>query len=311
MPLPTPTAPLPTTRRPLAKRPWFWALLGLIGLIVVIGIMFTAAVPLSSDTLRHRIIETLSEKLDSDVELGDLHLRVFPGLRADGVDLRIRRRGMGDYPPLIAIKSFHVDANLLGLWRKHVEHVQLDGLDINIPPSEARDRQKKLEKSEVKNQKSEAKSDDKKPEETVADVVQDPLKAGGVIIDRTDTNDARLLILPLERTRNEVWAIHHLHDDLGSPQPWPFKATLTNGVPPGEIDVEASSASGIATSPATRRSKAASTSPRPILSVFKGSRARCRRRGYFGGTLSQINANGAPTRPTSPSRPAGIRFRCT
>ena len=60
------------------------------------------------------IVASLADQLDSDVELGDLHLRVFPGLRVDGADLRIRRRGMGDYPPLISIKSFHVDASLDG-----------------------------------------------------------------------------------------------------------------------------------------------------------------------------------------------------
>src|SRR5471032_1473875 len=192
MPPPTPTAPPLVTRRPLAKRPWFWALLGLVGLIVVIAVMFTAAVPLSSDTLRHRIIETLSERLDSDVELGDLHLRVFPGLRADGADLRIHRRGMGDYPPLIAIKSFHVDANLLGLWRKHVDHVQLDGLDINIPPSEARDRQKQKEQAA-------GKPDEGPPSR--AEARNDPLHDAGVVIDRVDTNDARLIMIPFEKNK--------------------------------------------------------------------------------------------------------------
>ena len=140
--------------RQLAKRPLFGALLGLAGLVIVLAAMFVAAVPLSSDTLRHRMVRTLSEKLDSDVELGDLHLRVFPSLRADGVDLRIRRRGMAAYPPLISIKSFHVDANLVGLWRKHVDRVQIDGLDINIPPSQARDRQRESEKSTGGTQKS-------------------------------------------------------------------------------------------------------------------------------------------------------------
>ena len=88
------------------------------------------------------MVAYLSDKLDSDVELGDLHLRAFPRLRVEGTDLRIRRRGMADYPPLISIKSFHVEASIMGLYRKHVDHVRLDGLDINIPPSQARDRQK-------------------------------------------------------------------------------------------------------------------------------------------------------------------------
>src|SRR5664279_5904620 len=132
----------PARRRPLVKRPWFWALMSLIGLVIVVMAMLTAAVPLSSDTLRHRIVGYLSARLDSDVELGDLHLRAFPRLRVEGADLRIRRRGLTDYPPLISIKSFHVDASIMGLYRKHVDHLRLDGLDINIAPSQAREKVK-------------------------------------------------------------------------------------------------------------------------------------------------------------------------
>ncbi len=119
----------PRRHRPLRKKPWFWAALSLVGVLIVLGAMFTRVVPMSSDILRQRIIATLSDKLDSEVELGALTMRVFPVLRADGSDLRIRRRGTpAGTPPLIFIKSFHVDANLIGLYRKHVQHVQLDGL---------------------------------------------------------------------------------------------------------------------------------------------------------------------------------------
>ena len=108
--------------------------------MIAVGV-FVANVPLSSDTLRRRIIESLSEKLDSEVELGDLQLRVYPTLRAEGSNLRIRRRGANpDLPPLIAIKSFHVEASIFGLYHKHVDHLRIDGLDINIPPSQVRDR---------------------------------------------------------------------------------------------------------------------------------------------------------------------------
>src|SRR5216684_2386759 len=132
-------------RRPLRKRPLLWVLLTLTGLVIVLAAMFMATVPLSSDTLRHRIVRTLSWRLDSDVELGDLHLRVWPTMRVEGEHLRIRRRGAADdIPPLISIKSFHVDASLVGLMRKHVDHVQLTGLTVTIPPKPERSRQKAI-----------------------------------------------------------------------------------------------------------------------------------------------------------------------
>ena len=90
---PVPSATIPPRRRPLVKRPWFWALMSLIGLVIVFGVMFAAAVPLSSDTLRHRIVSYLSDQLDSDVELGDLHFRAFPRLRLlfETRDKRVQR----------------------------------------------------------------------------------------------------------------------------------------------------------------------------------------------------------------------------
>lgn len=204
-----------TPRRPLVKKPWFWAFVGLLGLLVFLSAAFFAVVPMSAEVLRQRIITTLSDKLDSDVELGALSLHVFPGLRADGADLRIRRRGTpAEMPPLISVKSFHVDASLLRLWRKHVDHVKLDGLDISIPPKQVRVQQKEAGRIADANQPAEA-----APEPTPDEKRQDPLKAGGVVLDRIDANDARLIIIPGKPDKApKIWAIHHLRmHKLGQP----------------------------------------------------------------------------------------------
>jgi hypothetical protein len=287
----------PLVRRPLVKRPWFWALLGLIGLAVVFGVMLTAVVPLSSDILRHRMVAYLSDQLDSEVELGDLHLRAFPQLRVEGAELRIRRRGMGDYPPLISIKSFHVDATILGLFRKHVDHVRLDGLDISIPPSQAREKFKvKNEKLEGKDQKAEGTTG---VEPTAEEMRRDPLKDGGVVIDRMDTIDARLIILPFEKNKEpKVWAIHNLHmRDLGALEPWPFNATLTNGVPPGEIDVNGKFGPWHRDEPGDTPLEGAFNFAKADLSVFKGISGTLASYGYFGGTLDQLEADGQTDTP--------------
>ena len=279
------------------KRPWFWALLGLIGLVVVFGAMFTAVVPLSSATLQRRIVAYLSEKLDSDVELGDIHLRAFPQLRVEGADLKIRRRGLGDYPPLIAIKYFHVDASILGLYRKHIDHLRVDGLDISIPPSQARERVR------VKNEKLERAGETAAGttgvEQTVEEKRRDPLKDGGVVIDKMDTVDARLLILPFEKDKQpKIWAIHNLQMvDLGSLKPWPFKATLTNGVPPGEIDVNGKFGPWHRDEPGETPLEGAFNFAKADLGVFKGISGTLSSQGYFGGTLDQLEANGETDTP--------------
>ena len=266
-------------RRSVVKRPQFVALLALAGLVIVLAVTFVAAVPWSSDALRHRIVRTLSNALDSDVELGDLRLRVFPRLRADGADLRIRRRGMAAYPPLISIKSFHVDADLVGVWRKHVGHVQLDGLDINIPPSQARDGQKEKKKSDGGG--------------------RDPLQYSGVVIDGVDADDARLIILPsIEDREPKIWAIHHvLMQAVGSTQPWPFAATLTNGVPPGEIDVSGRFGPWHRDEPGETPLEGGFNFERADLGVFKGISGTLSSNGYFGGTLALLEAKGNTDTP--------------
>jgi hypothetical protein len=37
------------------------------------------------------------------------------------------------------VRRLSVDADLIGLWRKHVTRVTLDGLEITIPPHHSHD----------------------------------------------------------------------------------------------------------------------------------------------------------------------------
>ena len=55
------------------------------------------------------------------VEVGDLHVRAFPGLHAEGTNVVIRRHGRTDVPPLIVIKSFTADADVLWRWANDPE----------------------------------------------------------------------------------------------------------------------------------------------------------------------------------------------
>jgi hypothetical protein len=263
----------------------------------------------STDVLRRRIITTLSAKLDSDVELGGLSLRVFPGLRADGADLTIRRRGTpAGRPPLISIKKFHVDANLMGLWRKHVDHVQLDGLDINILPKAER-----VEQEAHQSPRSTATAPGNAapaPEQTPAEKRNDPLKSGGVVIDRVDTNDARLIIVPdRDDKAPKVWAIHHLTmHDLGATHSWPFHATLTNGVPPGEIDVNGGFGPWNRDEPGDTPLNGDFVFAKADLGVFKGISGTLSSHGSFDGTLSRLTANGETDTPDFTIKVGGHPF---
>ena len=69
------------------RRVWMWVAVGLIGFAVLAVVATVAAVPLTSNALRKRMIETLSKRLDAEVALGDLTWRVFPTLHASGSNL--------------------------------------------------------------------------------------------------------------------------------------------------------------------------------------------------------------------------------
>ena len=92
------------------KPGWIIVSIALIAAVFV-GVQ-VSRLPMSSERLRASVIETLSARLDSDVELASLTVRAFPRLHAEGAGLTIRRKGQGGYPPLISVKSFTMDGSV-------------------------------------------------------------------------------------------------------------------------------------------------------------------------------------------------------
>ena len=187
------------------------------------SIALALRIPFTSETLRKRVVETLSDRLDAEVELGDLTLRVLPALHAEGTDLRIRHKGRRDVPPLISIDKFTVDADLLSLWRNHVAHVNLEGLDIQIPPDDhAPDEIARATRA-------------RRTVTITADVGR--LTEREIVIDELVADEATLTILPRKAgKRPKVWHMHELHiQSVGALTKMPFQTVMTNAVPPGQI----------------------------------------------------------------------------
>jgi hypothetical protein len=180
-------------------------------------------IPFTSETLCQRVVETLADRLDAEVELGELTLRVLPAPHAEGTGLRIRHTGRRDVPPLISIDAFPVDANLLGLWRYHVARVNLNRVDIQIPPGDHHPDNDRMSGARVEVGDKDADAGDSTEREFV--------------IDELVADEATLTILP--RTagkRPKVWRMHELHiQSVGALTKMPFQAVMTNAVPPGQI----------------------------------------------------------------------------
>jgi hypothetical protein len=299
------THPDPARRR---RRRWIWAFSGLIVATVIVIALLAAAVPLSSDALRHRVVATLSERFDGDVTLGDLHLRIFPSVHAEGSSLLIRKRGRPDVPPLISVNRFAADGDLLGLMRKHVAHVRLEGLDIEIPP---KPRHADDDQAHLSNGSQGAPATTGATQPTGGEGLSGArdLEAG-VVVDAMDSVDARLAIISSDSGKPpKVWAIHTLHmQTVGIGQAMPYSATLTNGIPRGEIATKGSFGPWQRDEPGNTPLGGTYTFDHADLSIFNGISGILSSRGRFDGTLARIDAAGETDTPDFAIKVGGHPF---
>ena len=113
------------------------------------------------------------------------------------------------------------------------------------------------------------------------------------------STDAKLAIIPKEQGRNpKVWGIHRLRmHNLGVDQSMPFEATLTNTVPPGEIETTGAFGPWQAESPGLTPLGGKFVFDHADLGVFKGISGMLSARGTFGGALNRIDVNGQTDTP--------------
>jgi hypothetical protein len=275
------------------RRTWIIGISAGAGLVVLAAAITAARVPLSSNVLRERVISTLADRLDAEVELGDLTLRLYPGLRAVGTGLAIRHHGRRDVPPLISVERFTVDASLAGLWRKRVSRVVLDGLDIQIPPRRGpSDDPSAAESTTTESRLPPAQS-------IKQDTPSTPGSIDQVIIDEVVADNARLVILRRDKTKMpRTWSMHELSlRSVGSAQQMPFRSLLTNAVPPGTISTSGTFGPWSVEDPGETPLEGLFTFRDADLSVFKGIAGILSSEGSYDGTLDTISVHGETDTP--------------
>ncbi|MGB0008834.1 MAG: hypothetical protein WBP97_17175, partial [Candidatus Sulfotelmatobacter sp.] len=124
-----------------------WALLGIIlCLFVAVGaVAVWLVIDRAEPILRARVVQTLSNRFQSRVELKSLGVSVVKGLEVYGSGLKVY--GATDpnpyeagVQPLISIREFHFHTGIRNLFRPvvRVDTVYVKGMDLNIPPKESR-----------------------------------------------------------------------------------------------------------------------------------------------------------------------------
>jgi hypothetical protein len=200
-----------------ARSTWKWigiaALLFFIGSLVAVRIVIARAGPI----VRARIIQTLSTRFNSKVELASFSVSVLNGIQVSGSGLKIF--GTTDpnpyeagIQPLIGIGEFRFQTALRSLFRSpmHVDTVYVKGLELNIPPKGNRQEMKQLRSTNSKLT---------------------------IFVDKFVCEDTNLMINTVNPGKPPLeFTIRNLTlKDIGPGQPMKFNATLVNPKPVGDI----------------------------------------------------------------------------
>jgi len=275
------------------NRRWLMAAGLLFGLIVIsMGVLTSILKKRYEPYIRDQAITYLRERFDSEVELADLHIRMpristlrllLTGGRGsvaevDGGGLFLRYLGRRDLPPMFAIKAFHfyVDLALLFGKNKTVPLVQLDGMEIYVPPKGERP----VLTSSAQRQGQEA----SKQRST----------ASSVVIEEVLITDATLVILPRDQSRIPLsFDIRRLRlESAGKDISMNYDAELTNPKPPGLIRSQGKFGPWATDWPGNTPLVGSYTFENADLSVFHGIGGILNSTGRFEGTLDNIRARG-------------------
>lgn len=272
-------------------RKWIVILATILLSLIVISI---AIFPWIKTLVQHRVDAYLRTEFDSDVQVGGIHVWLWPRIRVEATDVMLRHVGELQLPPLIQIKKLTVAANISGLFHKpiHVSRIDLQGLQIHTPPRT--------------HQSSAAQADENHQNENLA-------RKYPVLIETVTADDAFLVTLRAQPGKKpRQFAIQHLEiKDLSFSQPASFQATLLNPIPVGEIHAIGQVGPWNAVDPANTPVTGDYTFENANLATIRGISGILSSRGKFSGPLDYIQVDGQTDTPNFALRisnnPASLR----
>jgi len=206
---------IPLPRRRSGR--WKWIIGILAVFLVIAGICVVLVLKRAEPILRTRVIETLTARFHSRVELAELHVFILNGLQVSGSGLQIY--GATDpnpyepgVQPILLIQEFKFSTPLRDLFREpmRVQTVYVKGMSLNIPPKENRQQMTDMRKRSGKM---------------------------SIEVSQFVCEDTKLLINTLKPGKAPLdFDIGNLKMiDIGPGRPLNFDATLVNPKPVGNI----------------------------------------------------------------------------
>ncbi|HZY61130.1 MAG TPA: hypothetical protein VFE38_01300 [Edaphobacter sp.] len=257
---------------------WGWIAVGVLLTIIILAVIGEVMLHRAGPILKGRVVETLSTKFQSRVEMDDFQVSLLHGLEVSGDGLRIFPPydvvAAGATKPLIALKHFSFHASLHGLFLKptHVGTVHVSGMAINIPPREMRQQ------------------------------AQGPKRKMGkikVVVDDIVFDDSKLVIgtAKPDKDPKEFELKHIVMHNVGSDRPWSYDAVLTNAVPTGDIHAVGTFGPWNVESPGDSSVTGHYTFDHADLGTIKGIGGILSSVGEFKGQLNRIEVQGTTETP--------------
>lgn len=244
------------------------------GLIIAGLIAAQYAIHHAGPMLRARVIQTLSRRFDSQVQLGEFNVSVMHGLDVDGKNLSLRSNLDPGLPPQIQVAEFSFHTGLLDVFRSplHIGSVQLRGLVLMIPPKGQRSAMPKSKKSHGKI---------------------------SILIDRIVCDDATLIIMTDQPNKVPLqFQIHALTlTRVGSKQPMRFVAHLSNPKPVGDIASSGNFGPWNADQPSDTPVNGSYSFTHADLSTTHGIAGMLSSEGRYSGHLDTITVDGTTDTP--------------
>ena len=267
--------PKTTRRMRLWKSIGIVTLISLVIPVVAVWYMIDHAGPI----LRSRVIQTLSNRFDSKVELAGFQVSLLHGIEVTGSGLRIySSKDPNAYKPgiqpLIEIREFRFQAALRSLFRSpmHIDTVYVKGMVLNIPPKQSR--------QELTGMGSKA-------------------RRMTIFVDKFVCEETTLVINTINPEKPPLeFAISQLTmKDIGSGQPLQFEANLLNPKPVGEIQSTGLFGPWERDSPRDTPVQGTYSFNHADLSTIKGIGGTLSSLGQYSGTLNNIVVHGTTDTP--------------
>jgi hypothetical protein len=252
---------------------WGWIAVFLLFVVIAIATGVEFVLHRAEPILKGRVIETLSTRFDSRVELGGFHVFVFKGLEVTGDGLRIYPTddliAAGALDPLIELGHFSFHADVRGLFESpmHIVTVHVTNMAIRIPPREVRQQAPNNKRHMGKIR---------------------------IVVDEIACDDSKLVIetAKADKDPKEFDLEHIVLRNVGPNAPWRYDATLVNAIPTGEIHAVGTFGPWVNESPGDSAVTGKYTFDHADLNTIHGIGGMLSSVGEFAGQLNRIVVDG-------------------